>query len=241
MTPVSEFPPYSVLDTPNLRMRSQVKLSTPADLKLLLERIAHDLETHKDHLCELDSEVGDGDHGVSMTIGMRAIRRALREFQPDTPLTFEQVWRCAAEAFADDVGASIGPLYEAAFNAAADASRGKASLNDLSDWAEIISQMAASIQATGKAKTGDKTMVDAWAPAATAIQAALKTGSSLPQGLQVAAQAARYGALGTRGLLPKLGRASRLGERARTAQDAGATSAALILESLAAWVSDEET
>ena len=118
---------------------------TPADLKLILEGIAHDLETHKDHLCELDSEVGDGDHGVSITIGMRAIRRALREL-PDTALTFEQVWRSAAEAFADDVGASIGPLYEAAFSAAAEVSRDKTSLGDLSTWAEIVTQMAAAIQ-----------------------------------------------------------------------------------------------
>ena len=213
---------------------------TPTDLKLILEGIAYDLETHKDHLCELDSEVGDGDHGVSITIGMRAIRRALREL-PDTALTFEQVWRSAAEAFADDVGASIGPLYEAAFSAAAEVSRDKTSLGDLSTWAEIVTQMATAIQTTGKASVGDKTMVDAWLPAASAIRAALDAGSSLPDGLRLAARAARAGALGTRGLLPRLGRASRLGERARAAQDAGATSAALILESLAERVSNERT
>ena len=75
----------------------------------MLHAIAERIEREKDHLCELDSAVGDGDHGVSMTIGMRAIRRNLDELESPTA---GDAFRAAAEAFADDVGAAIGPIYE---------------------------------------------------------------------------------------------------------------------------------
>ncbi len=198
-------------------------------LKTILEHVSNRLESAKDELCALDSETGDGDHGVAITIGMRAIRRALRELDSPSP---EAVWRSAAEAFADDVGASIGPLYEAAFTAAAEASTGKATLDTLADWARIITAMNWAIQRTGKASLGDKTMVDAWDPAANAIQLALERHQSLETGLSNAASAAHAGAEGTKGMLPRLGRASRLGERAQAFQDAGATSAAMFIESL---------
>ncbi len=198
-------------------------------LKTILEYVSNRLESAKDELCALDSEVGDGDHGVAITIGMRAIRRALRELDSPSP---EAVWRASAEAFADDVGASIGPLYEAAFTAAAEVSAGKASLDTLEDWAGIVSEMSQAIQVTGKAKVGDKTMVDAWVPAASAIRQSLEQNQGLEMGLHSAAQAAHAGAAGTKGMLPRLGRASRLGERARASQDAGATSSAMFIESL---------
>lgn len=198
-------------------------------LKTILEQVCNRLESAKDELCALDSEVGDGDHGVSITVGMRAIRRALRDLHSPSP---EAIWRACAEAFADDVGASIGPLYEAAFTAAAEVSAGKTSLDTLEDWARIISAMSQAIQATGKAKVGDKTMVDAWAPASSAIHQALEQHQDLEVGFLGAAKAAHAGAVGTKGMLPKLGRASRLGERARACQDAGATSSAMFIESL---------
>ena len=89
---------------------------TGDSVRLLLDQVAIDVESNKDFLCDLDGEVGDGDHGVSMTIGMRAVRRAMDDLPPDPSV--EQAFQAASDAYAIEVGATIGPLYEVAFAAA---------------------------------------------------------------------------------------------------------------------------
>lgn len=200
-----------------------------AALVEILENVAVKLEANKDYLCELDSEVGDGDHGVSMTIGMRAARRSLGELTDPTPAG---AFRAVAEAFADEVGASIGPLYEAAFASAADTVGDRPSLSGGQSWADILSAMATAMQTVGKAKLGDKTLIDAWVPAAEAAQHASGEAASATDTLKAASDAAWQGVKRTKELIPKLGRASRLGERARGFQDAGATSASILLGAL---------
>ena len=204
-----------------------------AALVKILDEAAVKLEDNKDYLCELDSEVGDGDHGVSMTIGMRAARRSLGELRGPTPA---DAFRAVAEAFADEVGASIGPLYEAAFVAAATTVGDQTSLSGGQTWADILSAMANAMQEVGKAKLDDKTLIDAWVPAAEAAQAKGREGADAVTTLKAASEAAWQGVEKTKELVPKLGRASRLGERARGFQDAGATSASILLEALGAGV-----
>jgi len=195
----------------------------------VLTHIANVIEANKDYLCALDSEVGDGDHGVSMTIGMRTARKALAALQHPTPQTALQA---VSDAFADEVGAASGVMYEVGFAAAAQASAGKAALDQAADWAAIYEAMAGAIQQIGKAELGDKTMLDAWLPAAQATRNAAQTGATVPVGLAAGTAAALHGVEETRQLIPKRGRASRLGERARGFQDAGATSAYLIMKAL---------
>jgi dihydroxyacetone kinase-like protein len=194
-----------------------------------LINVATMIETNKDYLCELDSEVGDGDHGVSMTIGMRTARKALQALQNPTP---EVAFRTVAEAYGDEVGAASGVLYETAFEAAAKACAGKDVLESSSDWATILEAIANEIQTIGKVQLEDKTMFDAWQPAAVAMREAAQQEASVSRGFDQAVQAALHGVEKTKHLIPKKGRASRLGERARGFQDAGATSAYLIIKTL---------
>jgi dihydroxyacetone kinase-like protein len=195
----------------------------------VLTHVANVIEQNKDYLCALDSEVGDGDHGVSMTIGMRTARKALAALQHPTPqLAFQAV----SDAFADEVGAASGVMYEVGFAAAAQAVVGKAELNTIGDWAAILEGIANAIQAIGKAELGDKTMLDAWLPAAQSARAAAQSNQSLGDGLRAATAAAWDGVQRTKDLIPKRGRASRLGERARGYQDAGATSAYLMVKAI---------
>jgi len=194
-----------------------------------LVEVANTIERNKDYLCALDSEVGDGDHGVSMTIGMRTARRTLMALQSPTP---ESAFRAVAEAFADEVGAASGALYEGGFAAAARAVANKAQVNTTEDWAAIFEAIAHEMQAIGKAELNDKTLIDAWLPAAQALRQAAIEGAPLAEGLRRATAAAKAGVENTKHLIPKRGRASRLGERARGYQDAGATSAYLIIEAL---------
>ncbi len=196
-----------------------------------LIHVAKKVEENKDYLCELDGEVGDGDHGVSMTIGMRAVARAMKGF--DESVLPSEVFQAAGEAFADDVGATIGPLYEAAFAAAATAAANKDALNNISDWADLYEAMATSIQLLGKAELGDKTMLDSFFPAVEHIKTLSTQGGLLSHALHSTAKTALDAAIATKDLIPKKGRAARLGERAIGFQDAGATSLAIILQGIA--------
>ncbi|MCS6773177.1 MAG: dihydroxyacetone kinase subunit DhaL [Anaerolineae bacterium] len=200
-----------------------------------LIHVADVIESNKDYLCALDGEVGDGDHGVSMTIGMRTARKALQSLNAPTPA---QAFQTVSDAFADEVGAASGVLYEMAFAAAAKAAQGKLSLDASVDWAYIFEAMASEMQRVGKAELGDKTLLDAWFPAAQAVRAAAQRGEPLGTALNSAVEAAWRGVEQTKDLVPKRGRASRLGERARGHQDAGATSAWLIIKALADRLAD---
>lgn len=196
----------------------------------MLTAVTNVIEANKDYLCELDGEVGDGDHGVSMTIGMRTARKALAALQHPTP---QSAFQAVSDAYADEVGAASGVMYEVAFAAAAQAVAGRATIDTAADWADAFEALIGAIQKIGKAELGDKTLVDAWLPAAQALRAAAKVGAPLATGLQQATQAAWDGVIKTKDLIPKRGRASRLGERARGHQDAGATSAYLMIKTMA--------
>jgi len=193
--------------------------------------VAKKVEQNKDYLCELDGEVGDGDHGVSMTIGMRAVSRAAKALPPQC--TPSEAFQSAADAYADEVGATIGPLYESAFAAAADSVQGKQNLNEIGDWAIVYRSMANAIQQLGKAQLGDKTLLDAFFPAVDHIQALSTKGGNLEAALLSTAERALKAAKDTRNLVALKGRASRLGDRAKGHQDAGATSLAVVLKGFA--------
>ena len=193
----------------------------------MLRRIAERIESEKDHLCELDSAVGDGDHGVSMTIGMRAVTRNLDELEePSAAAAF----RSASEAFADDVGAAIGPIFEELFASVATTLERHPDLGARDTWVAVFEAIADATQKTGGARPGDKTLVDAWVPAAAAMRTAAAEGADLATCLARASDAAWQAVKDTAALVPRLGRASRLGERAKGHPDAGATSASIIIE-----------
>jgi phosphoenolpyruvate---glycerone phosphotransferase subunit DhaL len=222
--------PQTAVCGPPSAVRPQAMPSTPIDGPRLVQAliyVADVIESNKDYLCELDGEVGDGDHGVSMTIGWRMARKALRALADPTP---ESALRAVSEAYADEVGAASGVLYETAFEAAANAIAGRRALDVPADWAAVFGAIADEMQRIGKAQLGDKTLLDAWIPAADAMRAA--SGKPLAEAFFDAAAAAQRGVEQTRNLIPKRGRAARLGERARGFQDAGATSAYLIVRAL---------
>lgn len=203
-------------------------------VRLLLEQVAIDVESNKDYLCDLDGEVGDGDHGVSMTIGMRAVRRAMDDLPNDPSVA--AAFQAASDAYAIEVGATIGPLYEVAFEAAASASAGKDEVSTVADWVEIYRAMFDAVQRLGGAELGDKTMLDSFHPAIEKL--ASLEGQELVPSLQEAATTARAAAEATKDLKPMKGRASRLADRAVGHQDAGATSLAIILESVASFAAN---
>jgi dihydroxyacetone kinase-like protein len=177
------------------------------------------------YLIELDRAIGDSDHGENMDRGFQAVLEKLAETPPATP---GAALKLTAMTLMSKVGGAAGPLYGTAFLRAA------TSMGDVAEVApEVLAKALVAardgIVARGKAESGDKTMVDAWTPAAQAAEAAAAGGGSLLEVLIAAAEAAEAGAVATDPLVARKGRASYLGERSVGHRDPGAASSALIL------------
>jgi phosphoenolpyruvate---glycerone phosphotransferase subunit DhaL len=173
---------------------------------------------HKDELTRLDSAIGDADHGANLD---RGLTTAIDRLAGDTP---GEVLRGVGRTLISTVGGASGPLYGSAFRALAKALGDAPEVPD----AELAAGLRAAYDAIGKlggAVEGDKTMLDAWGPGTTALEG---TGDRA-----AAARAARAGAEATIPLQARKGRASYLGARSTGHQDPGATSTALLFESLA--------
>ena len=177
-------------------------------------------------LIELDRPIGDSDHGENMDRGFQAVLEKLAETPPETP---GAALKLTAMTLMSKVGGAAGPLYGTAFLRASTAF-GDALEVDPAGLATALVAARDGIVARGKAESGDKTMVDAWTPAAEAAQAAAAdaTGNVLAV-LVAAAEAAEAGAVATDPLVARKGRASYLGERSAGHRDPGAASSALIL------------
>ena len=130
----------------------------------MFSAMADAIELKKDRLCELDGVIGDADHGITMSLGFTAIRSALAQTDSATA-TPTEIFNTAASSFLNAVGASAGPLYATAFMRAGASVKGRTEL-DKQSLADAIIAMADGIQFRGKAERGDKTMLDAWLPAA---------------------------------------------------------------------------
>ena len=180
---------------------------------------------NKEFLTRLDSDIGDGDHGINMDRGFTAAAEAITATPPaDVGAAFKTV----STTLIKTVGGASGPLYGTLFLRAAIVFAGKTEIS-LAEFTEGIEKGIQGIEQLGKAQLGDKTMLDAWLPALDA----LKASDNIPTGIKSAADAAEEGVKNTIPLVAKKGRASYLGERSAGHQDPGATSTAIMLKSAA--------
>jgi dihydroxyacetone kinase-like protein len=180
-------------------------------------------------LTQLDREIGDGDHGENMMRGFKAIEKKL-EAQGTQPVDLAALFKLVGMTLLSSVGGAAGPLYGGFFLALGKASAGKEKLTQ-AEVGQILAEGLADIQRRGKAQLGDKTMVDALAPAIEAF--AGYADGDLVGALQAGAEQARESAQATIPLQARKGRASYLAERSIGHQDPGATSAWLLLQALA--------
>jgi phosphoenolpyruvate---glycerone phosphotransferase subunit DhaL len=185
------------------------------------------IEAEADHLTQLDSAIGDGDHGVNMTRGMRAVNAALADAEDPAP---GKRLILAGKTLVSTVGGASGPLWGTALRRA-----GRTLGDGALDGPALVTALDAAlagIQELGAAEPGDKTMVDALGPAVAKLRERLGAGDALPDALAAAADAAEEGARATTPMQARKGRASYLGERSVGHQDPGATSTALIVRAL---------
>jgi len=201
--------------------------ATP-DTRTVVAAVAVAIEANADALSALDAVGGDGDHGVSLTIGARAVQSALAA---EMPATLGAALQKIGMTLVNAVGAAMGPIFGTAFIRAGAAANAAPEL-DGAAVAAILKAAVEGVQARGKAVAGDKTMLDALIPAAEAARTAADGGADVLRALRAACDAADAGARSTSEMIAKRGRAAKLGERTRGHQDAGATSTALILRTV---------
>jgi dihydroxyacetone kinase-like protein len=187
------------------------------------------IKAQSDYLTQLDAAIGDGDHGTNMRRGFDAVGKALAGQANGT--SPGRLLIVAGKTLVATVGGASGPLWGSALRRAGRAI-GDAEEFDGERLALALDAAIEGVVELGAAAPGDKTMVDALAPAARALRDALGDGRPLEEAVGAAAEAAREGAEATVPMRARKGRASYLGERSIGHQDPGATSAAIIVAAL---------
>ncbi len=184
------------------------------------------IAVNKDYLTQLDSDIGDADHGANMHRGFEAV---LTKLPGVTDKDIGTVLKTVGMTLVSTVGGAGGPLYGTFFMQMGATTSGKLELT-LADWVAALEAGVNGVIMRGKANPGDKTMVDALTPALTALKEAAGNGASFPEALRQSDQAAEQGMTATIPLVARKGRASYLGERSAGHQDPGATSSHLLLK-----------
>ena len=205
-------------------------MSVPYDQVVQFVRaFAKVMSENREYLTDLDSAIGDADHGINMDRGMSA---ALAKLDGVPEGDVGNLFKTVGMTLVSTVGGAAGPLYGTLFLQMGTAVAGKPELS-AQDWAEALSKGLEGVVMRGKAELGDKTMVDALTPARDALKEAFDEGASFGDALRRSAAAAEEGMKGTIPLVARKGRASYLGERSAGHQDPGATSSYLLLKTAA--------
>jgi dihydroxyacetone kinase-like protein len=194
-----------------------------------LEALQQVYAVNRQWLTELDSAIGDADHGINMDRGFTAVKA---ELAAHVPSDIRSIFQNVATALIRHVGGAAGPLYGTFFLRAAVACAGKTEI-EAADVLVLFQAGIEGVQQRGKAAAGDKTMIDALLPALDAMRKAIEDGGSLAAILDGGAAAAQAGMLGTIPMQARKGRASYLGTRSIGHQDPGATSSYLLLKAAA--------
>ena len=200
-----------------------------AQARAAIVRVARVLEAHKERLTELDQAMGDGDLGI--TAGKMAA--ALAAYAADEPATTDVGTYVAQAGMAVNRAASssLGTLLATAAMRAGKEVRGRTEIA-AADLARMLAAADAGIQERGKAKPGDKTIIDVLHPAAAALAEALAEGAPLPQAAERTLAAARAGRDAVTPLRSKIGRAGWIGERTEGRVDPGCEAGVIIIEAI---------
>lgn len=206
------------------------------DVIAWIRAFAAAIAENKAHLTQLDSDIGDGDHGTNMDRGFQAVVVKLPELADKD---IGSILKTVGMTLVSTVGGASGPLYGTFFLQAGTAASGKLELS-LADWTATLQAGVDGVVMRGKASLGDKTMVDALSPALQALKDSAASGAGLAAALQASARACEQGMQATIPLVARKGRASYLGERSAGHQDPGATSSHLLLQAAArTWAAQE--
>ena len=194
----------------------------------IIKEIGNVIQKEKDFLTELDSFIGDADHGINMARGFKEVEKKLPGLEDKDVGT---ILKTVGMTLVSTVGGASGPLYGTAFMKAGMAIGAK---NDI-DGADFITALNAAVEGIkmrGKSHEGEKTMLDALIPALNTIKKVYEENKDFKAALEQGIKAAEEGAEYTKTIIATKGRASYLGERSIGHQDPGATSSYLMLKAI---------
>lgn len=207
---------------------------TKAEILRWIALSADVMQENKQYLTDLDSPIGDADHGINMARGFKKVMERLPSVQDKD---IGNILKAIGMALISSVGGASGPLYGTFYMRAAAPVMSKEALSD-DDLVAMLDAGLEGILSRGRANLDDKTMVDSWTPALSELRAAFATGADTKTAMQACVAGAKQGMLATIPMLAKKGRASYLGERSIGHQDPGATSTYLLLNALLEAVSE---
>lgn len=202
------------------------------------KKVVNVMEEEKDYLCELDRKLGDGDHGVTMSIGWQAVNEQLYDKLSEEE-DCGKISSNVGMTFLNAVGSSVGPLYATGFMRGGKSIKGKSTLND-TDLAEFWISFITGVKERSQAEIGDKTIIDTLEPAVNALKDNFLKTNDFVSAFTEAVSAGKEGMESTTNLISKIGRSSRLGERSKGFQDPGATSAYMILKTFLSFINSKD-
>lgn len=187
---------------------------------------------NEDFLTEIDNEIGDGDHGIGMAIGFKGIRNELR----DKSYTYvNEVFHSIGMTMLCVMGGASGVLFGTVFVSGI-VEYPEKEVFELDDFARVFTKSLEALKKRGKAKIGDKTMIDALEPAVVSLVKGVSCGYDIKEGFDFAASEAKRGMEYSKECKAAFGRAKYYGEKAIGLQDAGATSVYLIFNGMSDWI-----
>jgi dihydroxyacetone kinase phosphoprotein-dependent L subunit len=194
--------------------------------------VGEEVINSKPLLTEIDSAIGDGDHGIGMSVGFSSANEKLTvENYADVNSVFKEI----GKAMINNMGGASGVIFGTMFASGVKKLESYESLN-LELLAAIFEKGLLAVKERGKANLGDKTMIDALEPAVESLKTSALNNEGILVALEKATESALDGVEKTKNYIAKFGRAKSLGERAIGHQDAGATTISIIFQSMAAWV-----
>ena len=192
-----------------------------------LENCNEVMTAQRDYLTQLDTEIGDADHGLNM---QRGFSKALEKVATVAEKDIGTILKTVGMTLLSQVGGASGPLYGSLFIKGAQSAVGKEELSN-DELVTVLKQGVEGIIARGRAELGDKTMCDVWLPVLAELETADKS-QSLSALFESAVKKAEESVAATIPLVAKKGRASYLGERSAGHQDPGATSTMYMIKAL---------
>jgi dihydroxyacetone kinase-like protein len=202
------------------------------EVKRMFEYVAGAVVDSEAELTVIDKKIGDGDHGTNMALGFREVRKELQSKEFDS---VNEVFHCVGMTLLDTMGGASGVLFGTLFISGIVGLTPLKAI-DLAALAEIFQKSLTALKKRGKARVGDKTMVDAVEPAVAALLEATAAGQPLAQGLAAGAAGARAGMEYTKQCVARFGRAKSFGQASLGLEDAGAVSVSIIFRAMAQWV-----
>lgn len=205
------------------------------EVKEMFRCISRLMISSEKQLTEIDNIIGDGDHGIGMAIGFRAVDEALDNMNSDTINEFfKEIGMTLLDAMGGASGVIFGTMFISGYGAAPMTNQ-----LDLNTLSSMMKKSLENIKLRGKAKVGDKTMIDSYEPAVLALEQCSRNKKGLSEGVTNAWIAAKNGVEASKLYSAKKGRAESYGNLSIGIPDPGAVSVSIIFEAMNRYITDE--